>query len=160
MLHLEAARTQRSLSTPAWLLEDARQLFHSACRYGWNVDGSSGIVYTLDEDNRPVVRERLHWTLAEASAAAAALWQRTGEAQYQTWYTQFWDYIDLHLIDRQHGSWHHELNPANQPSARIWPGKPDLYHAYQATLLPRLPLAFSLASALEQQARGQNPQTD
>ncbi len=160
LLHLEAARTQRSLSTPAWLLEDARQLFHSACRYGWNVDGSSGIVYTLDEDNRPVVRERLHWTLAEASAAAAALWQRTGEAQYQTWYTQFWDYIDLHLIDRQHGSWHHELNPANQPSARIWPGKPDLYHAYQATLLPRLPLAFSLASALEQQARGQDPQTD
>ncbi|RMS43706.1 N-acylglucosamine 2-epimerase super protein, partial [Pseudomonas amygdali pv. photiniae] len=47
-----------------------------------------------------------------------------------------------------HGSWHHELNQRNEPSADIWPGKPDLYHAYQATLLPVLPLAPSLASAL------------
>ncbi|MET0612775.1 MAG: AGE family epimerase/isomerase, partial [Pseudomonas caspiana] len=46
------------------------------------------------------------------------------------------------------GSWHHELSPLNQPSADIWGGKPDLYHAYQATLLPVLPLAPSLASAL------------
>ena len=29
--------------------------------------------------------------------------------------------------------------------ASVWPGKPDLYHAVQATLLPRLPLAPSLA---------------
>lgn len=149
LLHLEAARRQRGLPAPQWLLEDARQLFHSASLHGWNVDGDSGIVYTLDWDNRPVVRERLHWTLAEASAAAAALLQRTGEQKYEVWYQCFWDYIDLHLIDRQHGSWHHELGPDNQPSEKIWPGKADLYHAYQATLLPRLPLAISLASALK-----------
>ncbi|MFP3515182.1 AGE family epimerase/isomerase [Pseudomonas sp. SIMBA_077] len=149
LLHLEAARKQRGMPTPEWLLSDARQLFHNACLYGWQVDGAPGIVYTLDWNHRPLIRERLHWTLAEAAAAATALIQRTGEPQYDEWYQRFWDYIDLHLIDREHGSWHHELGPDNLPSTTIWPGKGDLYHAYQATLLPRLPLAISLASALK-----------
>ena len=30
----------------------------------------------------------------------------------------------------------------------MWPGKPDLYHAVQATLLPRLPLSPGLARAV------------
>ena len=32
--------------------------------------------------------------------------------------------------------------------ARTWCGKPDVYHALQATLLPRLPIAPSIAGAL------------
>jgi mannose/cellobiose epimerase-like protein (N-acyl-D-glucosamine 2-epimerase family) len=148
VLHLEAARQKAQLPTPTWLLEDARGLFEHACRYGWDVDGAPGIVYTLDWENRPVVRHRLHWTHAEAAAAAAALLQRTGEEQYETWYRTFWEFNETLFIDREHGSWRHELNPRNQPSADIWPGKPDLYHAYQATLLPVLPLAQSLATAL------------
>lgn len=149
LLHLEAARKQRGLPTPGWLLDDARHLFHSACLYGWAADEKPGLVYTVDWNHQPVVRERLHWTLAEASAAAAALRQRTHENEYEIWYQRFWDYIDQYLIDRQSGSWHHELAHDNTPSETIWPGKPDLYHAYQATLLPRLPLAISLASALK-----------
>ncbi|WP_268800618.1 D-mannose isomerase [Pseudomonas huanghezhanensis] len=148
VLHLEAARHKAKLSSPSWLLADARGLFENACRYGWNVDGAPGIVYTLDWENRPVVRHRLHWTHAEAAAASAALLQRTGEEQYETWYRVFWEFNETLFIDREQGSWRHELNPQNQPSADIWPGKPDLYHAYQATLLPMLPLAQSLATAL------------
>ena len=94
LLHLEAARKQRGMPSPDWLLEAARQLFQSACRHGWNVDGETGIVYTLDWNHQPVVRERLHWTLAEAAAAAAALVQRTAEPEYDAWYQRFWDYID------------------------------------------------------------------
>ncbi|MFJ3466016.1 AGE family epimerase/isomerase [Pseudomonas sp. NPDC090201] len=148
VLHLEAARQKAQMPTPSWLLEDARGLFENACRYGWDVDGAPGIVYTLDWENRPVVRHRLHWTHAEAAAASAALLQRTGEAQYEAWYRTFWEFNETLFIDREHGSWRHELNPQNQPSADIWPGKPDLYHAYQATLLPVLPLAESLATGL------------
>ncbi|MDQ2781543.1 MAG: AGE family epimerase/isomerase, partial [Actinomycetota bacterium] len=37
-----------------------------------------------------------------------------------------------------HGSWHHELDEQNHPSSNVWEGKPDVYHAYQAMLLPRL----------------------
>lgn len=148
LLHLEAARERAGLANPEWLAKDAAALFEASVRLGWAVDGAPGIVYTIDWNAAPVVRERLHWTVAEASAAAAALHQRTGEAQYEAAYRMFWGFIDEHLIDREHGSWHHELDPANQPAERIWAGKPDLYHAYQATLLPQLPLAPSLTSAV------------
>ncbi|TDV43286.1 mannose/cellobiose epimerase-like protein (N-acyl-D-glucosamine 2-epimerase family) [Pseudomonas graminis] len=152
VLHLEAARRKAGLQTPNWLLEDARGLFENACRYGWDVDGAPGIVYTLDWENHPVVRHRLHWTHAEAAAASAALLQRTHEQQYEDWYRTFWEFNETLFIDLEHGSWRHELNPQNQPSADIWAGKPDLYHAYQATLLPVLPLEQSLATALAQRA--------
>ncbi|MBU6957647.1 AGE family epimerase/isomerase [Pseudomonas sp. CVAP len=150
LLHLEAARVQAGMLTPGWLVSDAQQLFANNCLHGWDVDGVPGIVYTLDWDNRPVVRQRLHWVHCEASAAASALLKRTGEAQYETWYRRFWEFSDCCLIDRIHGSWHHELDPQNRPSAEIWGGKPDLYHAWQAVLIPRLPLAPSMASALVQ----------
>ena len=153
LLHLEAARGQAGMLTPGWLLSDAQQLFASNVRHGWNVDGAPGIVYTLDWHNRPVVRQRLHWTHAEASAAASALLKRTGEPQYETWYRCFWEFCEAHFIDRVDGSWHHELGLDNRPSAEIWAGKPDLYHAWQAVLIPRLPLAPSMASAL---AEGSN----
>ncbi|OCX19693.1 AGE family epimerase/isomerase [Pseudomonas graminis] len=152
VLHLEAARRKAGLETPAWLLEDARGLFENACRYGWDVDGAPGIVYTLDWENRPVVRHRLHWTHAEAAAAAAALLQRTHEQPYEDWYRTFWEFSETLFIDYENGSWRHELNSQNQPSADIWAGKPDLYHAYQATLLPVLPLEQSLATALASRA--------
>ncbi|MFI8645809.1 AGE family epimerase/isomerase [Pseudomonas iridis] len=148
LLHLEAARVQAGMLTPGWLATDAQKLFEQNCRYGWDVDGAPGIVYTLDWNNKAVVRHRLHWTHAEASAAAIALLKRTGEEQYETWYRLFWDFCDVNFIDRCDGSWHHELNPQNIPSADIWPGKPDLYHAWQAVLIPRLPLAPSMATAL------------
>ena len=148
LLHLEAALLQAGLAAPGWLLTDAKGLFASACEYGWAVDGAPGIVYTLDWNQQPVVRERLHWTHAEASAAAQALLKRTADPHYETWYRRFWEFCETHFIDRAHGSWHHELSPHNQPSQKIWAGKPDLYHAWQAVLLPALPLAPSMASAL------------
>ncbi|MDP9509194.1 AGE family epimerase/isomerase [Pseudomonas protegens] len=150
LLHLEASRVQAGLLTPGWLGLDAQRLFASNCRHGWDVDGAPGIVYTLDWDNRPVVRQRLHWTHAEASAAASALLKRTGQEQYEVWYRRFWEFCEAHFIDHQQGSWHHELGRDNRPAAEIWGGKPDLYHAWQAVLIPRLPLAPSMASALAQ----------
>ncbi|MBD1552715.1 AGE family epimerase/isomerase [Pseudomonas typographi] len=145
LLELEAARKSAGLDAPPWLFEDAHALFRYGVTRGWAVDGLPGVVYTVNEAGAPIVRERLHWTLAEACAAAATLLQRCGDAQYEQWYQTFWGFIDQHLIDRVHGSWHHELDPANQPAGRLWPGKADLYHAYQATLIPRLPLGLSLA---------------
>ncbi|PIA70895.1 sugar isomerase [Pseudomonas sediminis] len=148
LLHLEAALTKAVLAAPDWLLIDAKGLFASACQHAWQADGAPGLVYSLDWNQQPVVRARLHWVHAEAVAAAAALVQRTGEAAYEQWYRQGWAFITEHFIDLHGGSWHHELDEHNQPAARIWAGKPDLYHAYQAVLLPPLALAPSLATAL------------
>ena len=41
----------------------------------------------------------------------------------------------------------------NRPAAGTWAGKPDVYHAYQATLFPRLPVAPTLGAALAAPAR-------
>ena len=90
----------------------------------------------------------MHWVAAEATATAAVLHAVTGEESYATWYQTFWDHIDFALRDREGGSWWHELDSANRPSATVWSGKPDTYHALQATLVPRLPVAPSFATAL------------
>lgn len=145
-LHLRAALGHDS--SPSWLLEHARGLFDAAVRDGWAVDGADGFVYTVDWEGRPIVRERMHWVAAEATATASALWAATGEQRYADWYQTWWEYVARVFVDDERGSWHHELDHENRPSARVWPGKPDLYHAVQATLLPRLPLAPCLAACL------------
>ncbi|RCV49552.1 N-acyl-D-glucosamine 2-epimerase [Marinitenerispora sediminis] len=144
LLHLEAG----AADAPAWLLADATTLFDLAVRHGWRADGADGFVYTLDWSDRPVVRPRMHWVVAEAILTAAALHRRTGEARFEEWYRTWWDYAARHLLDRRSGSWHHELDPENRPSASVWSGKPDVYHAYQAVLLPQLPPAPAAAAAL------------
>ena len=42
------------------------------------------------------------------------------------------------------------------PAASTWSGKPDLYHSYQALLLPSLPLSPTAATALAR-SRGARP---
>lgn len=148
LLNLEAALHAQGEQVPSWLLESAIGLFDSGTRLGWGVDGAPGIVYTVDWHDLPNVRNRPHWVMAEAIKAAHSLFVRTGDANYARWYISFWDYTDRYLIDHQLGSWHNEVNDMNQPSALIYPGKADLYHAYQATLTPMMPLSVSLATAL------------
>jgi sulfoquinovose isomerase len=138
-------------AAPDWLLPDAAAMFDRAIELGWAVDGADGFVYTVDFAGRPVVRQRMHWVVAEALAAAAALHQVTGADRYAAVYDRTWDYATRCLVDPDGGSWWHELDPTNRPAATVWPGKPDAYHVVQAMLLPRLPLAPTVVPAL---ARG------
>ncbi len=144
-LHLRAGLGD---AAPGWLLDDARSLFDASVREGWSVDGADGFVYTVDWEGRPVVRERMHWVAAEATATAAALHAATGDPSYASCYETWWQYVADHVLDPARGSWRHELSPTNEPSSVTWQGKPDTYHAFQATLIPRLPLAPTLAAAL------------
>lgn len=143
LLHVEATL---GADAPSGLLDTSRLLFDRAVADGWAADGAPGFVYTTDWAGTPVVRQRFHWVVAEAIGAAAALHRRTGETAYADRYAAWWAYVDAHVRDVERGSWHHELDPHNRPAATVWPGKPDLYHAVQATLLPRLPLAPGLAA--------------
>lgn len=131
---------------PDWLLEAAAGLFERAVKDGWAEPG--GFVYTTHADGRPSVTRRLHWVVTEAIAAAAALHEATGEDAYEAWYRRAWDFAATHLIDRDRGSWRHELDADLQAATGTWSGKPDIYHAFQAVLIPRLPLAGSVAGAL------------
>ncbi|HEY6811250.1 MAG TPA: AGE family epimerase/isomerase [Propionibacteriaceae bacterium] len=144
LLHLEASLAD----PPDWLLSAAEGLFDRAAADGWAVDGADGFIYTTDWDGTPMVRDRMHWVVAEAIAAAAALQARTGNDRFAALAATWWAYAERYLFDRTYGSWHHQLDATNHVIETVWPGKPDLYHAVQATLIPRLPLAPSMATAL------------
>jgi sulfoquinovose isomerase len=144
-LHLRASL---GAEAPDWLLPDAQALFQQAVRLGWTVDGAPGFVYTVDWGGTPVVRNRLHWVLAEAIGAAAALGAVTADPQYEYWYRVWWDHAARLFLDLVDGSWRHELDDQNRPAATVWSGKPDVYHALQATIIPVLPLAPTFATAL------------
>ncbi|MDJ0469819.1 AGE family epimerase/isomerase [Rhodococcoides fascians] len=127
----------------------AASLYHRAAQDGWQPGGPSpGFVYTTDWTGRPVVRERLHWVLCEAIAAAATLGRRTGEERYDNDYRAWWDIAADSFIDLVDGSWHHELDADNRPAATVWSGKPDLYHAVQATWISRGVNSSSMVAAL------------
>jgi sulfoquinovose isomerase len=147
-LHARAGLQAAGDEPPGWMLDDAASLFEAGVREGWDVDGAPGFVYTVDWSGAPVVRERMHWVAAEAVGAAAALHAATGDEQYDAWYTTWWEYIGSYLVDRAGGSWWHELGTDNAVSRTVWAGKADLYHAVQATLVPRLPLTPMIAPAL------------
>lgn len=137
-----------------WAVGAATGLVHRAVTDGWATDGNDGFVYTTDWSGTPVVRARMHWVLAEALGAAWALHQVTGDPQWSAQYAKWWAYAEAHFIDAARGSWHHELAPDNTPAAVTWVGKPDVYHALQAMLLPRLPLIPSFATATARAAAG------
>lgn len=128
--------------------ETAIALYRRARQDGWAADGADGFVYTTDWVGRPVVHQRLHWVVAEAVNAAEVLFRTTGDPGYIKDATAWWEYADRYLVDPADGSWRHELDPENHPADTIWSGRPDLYHAYQAALLPSLPTVPSFARAL------------
>ena len=137
---------------PQGLVEAAAALFDRAVDDGWAADGADGFVYTTDWSGEPVVRARMHWVLAEAVSTATVLHRLTGEQRYAGLAARWWRYADDVLVDHQRGSWHHELDPTNEPSEETWPGKPDVYHAYQAAALPVVPTTPSFAAALARRA--------
>lgn len=136
------------VAAPAGLVDAAVALADRAVEDGWAADGETGFVYTTDWAGRPVVRSRMHWVAAEAVATADVLHRATGDERWSRAATDWWQWIDEHLVDHERGSWRHELDERNRPASEVWPGKPDVYHAYQAALLPELPVVPAFASAL------------
>ncbi|TPF86481.1 N-acyl-D-glucosamine 2-epimerase [Bifidobacterium sp. UTCIF-37] len=129
-------------------VEAAEQLFRRAVADGWDADGQPGIVYTTDWEGRPVVHDRMHWTIAEAVNTSATLAKVTGDPFYDEYYARFCKYIDECVVDHVKGSWFHQLDRDNHVIGTVWPGKSDLYHATQSTLIPRLDPALSVVPAL------------
>ncbi|WP_372593070.1 AGE family epimerase/isomerase [Actinotalea sp.] len=154
LLLVEAAQVEAGQLPEPWLREAAVSLFDKAVVEGWSVDGRDGFVYTVDWEGRPAVRNRLHWVVAEATAAAATLHAVTGESRYATSFQEWWDYTKARLVDEVDGSWHHELDAQDRPSSVIKKGKADVYHALQATLIPRIPVDPGVARGLRRASEG------
>lgn len=130
-------------------LQAAEKLYTTAIKDGWNADGAPGIVYTTDWNGKAVVRERMHWTLAEAINTSAVLYHVTGKEKYAKDYAEFMKYLDEVVMDHENGSWFHQLDETNHLKETVWPGKSDLYHALQSTLIPYHKTDTSIAPAVE-----------
>ncbi len=117
-------------------IRSAEELYGRAVKDGWNADGAPGLCYTTDWDGKPVVHDRMHWTLAEAINTSSVLYRVTGRQEYAEHYAMFMEYLDKHVIDHVNGSWFHQMDRDNKVIGTVWPGKSDLYHAVQATLIP------------------------
>ena len=129
-------------------IEAASRLYNRAVGDAWNCDGAPGIVYTTDWDGKPVVRDRMHWTLAEAINTSAVLYRITGDEKYRNDYYGFMEYLDNTVLDHAVGSWYHQLDENNRLKGTVWPGKPDIYHAFQAMIIPYIRTDRSIASAV------------
>jgi mannose/cellobiose epimerase-like protein (N-acyl-D-glucosamine 2-epimerase family) len=130
-------------------IEVAEKLYNRAIADAWNTDGAPGIVYTTDWKGQPIVHDRMHWTLAEAVNTSAVLYRITGNKKYAEDYAMFMEYLDTTVVDHENGSWFHQLDAHNQLMGTVWPGKSDIYHALQATLIPYGDITISVASAVK-----------
>lgn len=129
-------------------IQTAEKLFNRAIEDAWNADGAPGIAYTTDWTGKPVVTDRMHWTLAEAINTSAVLYRVTKNDKYANDYAIFMEYLDTYVLDHVNGSWFHQLNQKNKVIGTVWPGKSDLYHAFQSTLIPYSDVDISIASAV------------
>lgn len=146
-----ALSTYKDKAQAAPYIEAAENLYNRAVADAWNSDGAPGIAYTTDWEGHPMVHDRMHWTLAEAINTASVLYRVTGKSKYADDYAQFMQYLDEKVLDHVNGSWFHQLDQNNQVIGTVWPGKSDIYHALQATLIPYSAPELSIALAVKQQ---------
>ena len=135
-----------------WMTEAAEGLFATACALGWAPEG--GFYYTLGWDDRPDRAERFWWPCAEGIGAAAVLRAALATDAAEDWYRRIWGFVARRLIDRQGGGWFPELGRDLAPVATVFRGRPDLYHALQACLIPLLPPDRSIVAGLARAASG------
>jgi sulfoquinovose isomerase len=129
-----------------WAPDAAKGLFDEAAKSGWDERG--GFYYALDWNGAPLIRDRLWWPCCEGIGAAAFLARHTGEISYETWYRRIWDFAARHLIDRRAGGWRPQLGDDLRPKNGYFVGKPDIYHALQACLIPLYPTNASLTHGI------------
>jgi mannose/cellobiose epimerase-like protein (N-acyl-D-glucosamine 2-epimerase family) len=147
--------TQWAKSTESLTNEEREKYIKTACSLyeravtdAWNADGAEGIVYTTDWTGKPVVHDRMHWTLAEAINTSAVLYRVTGKKKYSEDYSMFLKYLDEVVLDHETGSWYHQLDEKNRLKGTVSPGKSDLYHAFQSMLIPYSNVSISIAKAI------------
>ena len=114
--------------------QDARRLIETALDDAWLADG--GFAYTLDYSGKVMMPDRYWWPVTEAIGALATLIKLDPQPQDEGWYRKLWQFASDNLIDHARGGWFPELDAGGKPVAKQFMGKPDIYHAVQADLLP------------------------
>ena len=77
----------------------------------------------------------------------------TGKEVYAADYAEFMKYMDEKVVDHALGSWFHQLDRENHLLETVWPGKSDIYHALQATLIPIHTPSLSIAATVKAETK-------
>jgi sulfoquinovose isomerase len=133
----------------AWMPEAAAALFERSMTLGWDKD-KGGFFYTLDWQDGPDKRAKLWWPMCEAAGAAHFLNAHVPSHFHENSYRDIWSVIGQAFLDRDHGGWHEELTEDLQPATTLFPGKGDIYHAFQACLIPLFPADGSLTKVIQE----------
>ncbi|MBY6048476.1 AGE family epimerase/isomerase [Vannielia litorea] len=115
----------------------AHDLAQQALTDGWADDG--GLIYTVDFDGAPLLTDRYWWPVTEGIGVLASLIKLDPQEIYEEWYRRLWTFAHEHFIDHKRGGWYPALNAKGKPVETQFKGKPDIYHALQATLYPLAP---------------------
>ena len=118
-------------------LTKARRVIYQALEDAWDKE-RGGFVYTLNFDGTQRVKNRYWWPVTEAIGALATLIKVDAQPEDHEWYQRCWSFAQTYFIDET-GGWIPEIDADGKPDATQFAGKPDIYHAIQATLLPLVP---------------------
>lgn len=135
--------------TVDWLPGASAKLFRSAVARGWDHD-RGGFFYTLDFDHKPALRHKIWWPATEAIAAAAFIAEHEADPFFEDWYRRVLGFSANHFIDHANGGWYPELGEDLKPVDFFFTGKPDIYHALQALLIPLYPATGSITRVISE----------
>ncbi|WIV49680.1 AGE family epimerase/isomerase [Marivivens sp. LCG002] len=121
-----------------WMKEAALALFETAVTQGWS-EPRGGFHYTLEWDGTPAMRNRFWWPCCEGAAAASVLANLTQDQTIKDWEAKIWQVLETDFIDHAKGGWWPEVDENGAPRTTVFKGKPDIYHALQACLIPLFP---------------------
>lgn len=113
----------------------ARALIEAALKDAWLPEG--GFAYTLTHQGQIGIPDRYWWPVTEAIGAMSSLLKLAPQPGDEEWYRRLWHFANDRLIDHDLGGWFPELGADSEPVAHQFLGKPDIYHAVQADLLPQ-----------------------
>jgi sulfoquinovose isomerase len=131
----------------AWMPDAADTMFRKAAAEGWDA-AQGGFFYTLDWTGRPLRDDKIWWPLCEGAGAAVFLGAIREKVFYERWYRRIWDYLAGSVIERPTGRWVPQLDRAGTEVTTLFSGRPDIYHALQACLIPMAPPEGSLLAEL------------
>ena len=97
---------------------------------------NGGMAYTLKFDGTPDMTAHYWWPVCEAIGVLASLLKLGGTPDQAQWYSRLWAFADANFIDHAVGGWFPEVDTTGAPVTTVFDGKPDIYHAMQATVFP------------------------
>lgn len=119
----------------AWMPDAADTMFRKGVAEGWDAE-FGGFYYTLDWSGQPLVTDKIWWPLCEGIGAAVFLGSVADAGFYADWYRKIWDYVATDVVARETGRWIPQLDREGRAKTTLFSGRPDIYHALQACLIP------------------------